>query len=272
MRIRLRFEKTGAVRFIGHLDFMRSFQKIVRLSGLPAVYTTGFNPHMILSFADPLGVGVESTAEYADLEMAWKDPADLTRHEMDRLSDIGLDNDALPPPPSGEEILAALNDAAPAGVLFTGAARVGLIRNSKAMAQVRYASWKIALRDDLLAECDLSACADSIMNADTLVVHKVSKKNEKDVDIRPMILSFCAGTDDDFPESVTDPMFSRRRVLLLTCSSGSFENLKPSLLVESICLSEGESLDPVKIRLIRTELYDKDRVPLLESGEAVRYA
>jgi hypothetical protein len=176
MRIRLRFEKTGAVRFIGHLDFMRSFQKIVRLSGLPAVYTTGFNPHMILSFADPLGVGVESTAEYADLEMAWKDPTDLTRHEKDRLSDIGLDNDSLPLPPSGEEILAALNKAAPAGVLFTGVARVGLIRNSKAMAQVRYASWKIALRDDLLTECDLSACANSIMDSDTLVVHKVSKK------------------------------------------------------------------------------------------------
>ena len=39
---------------------MRSFQKIIKRSGVRAVFTRGFSPHMIMSFASPLGVGLES--------------------------------------------------------------------------------------------------------------------------------------------------------------------------------------------------------------------
>ena len=66
LNIRLSYHKTGRVRFLSHLDTMRVFQQSLTRSGLPLRYTEGFNPHIILSIALPLGVGVESLCERLD--------------------------------------------------------------------------------------------------------------------------------------------------------------------------------------------------------------
>ena len=68
-RLRIKFQKTGPIRYIGHLDVMRFFQKCVRRAGIDISYTGGFSPHQIMSFAAPLGVGVESLGEYMDIEV-----------------------------------------------------------------------------------------------------------------------------------------------------------------------------------------------------------
>ena len=57
------------MKFIGHLDLMRYFQKVFRKAGLPVAYSQGFNPHQIMSFAAPLGVGLTSEGEYVDVEV-----------------------------------------------------------------------------------------------------------------------------------------------------------------------------------------------------------
>ena len=57
------------MKYIGHLDIMRYFQKAIRRSGLPIKYSEGFNPHQIMSFASPLGVGITSEGEYMDIEL-----------------------------------------------------------------------------------------------------------------------------------------------------------------------------------------------------------
>lgn len=69
MRIRIRFSKLGAVKYVGHLDMMRYFQKAIRRAGIDIRYSEGFSPHQIMSFASPLGVGMESRAEYFDIEV-----------------------------------------------------------------------------------------------------------------------------------------------------------------------------------------------------------
>ena len=56
-KTRMRFTKTGNVRFIGHLDLMRFFQKAVRRAGLKVAFSQGYSPHQLMSFASPLGVG-----------------------------------------------------------------------------------------------------------------------------------------------------------------------------------------------------------------------
>ena len=43
MKVRIRFAKTGDLRFIGHLDFMRYVQKTVMRSGIAPIFTAGFN-------------------------------------------------------------------------------------------------------------------------------------------------------------------------------------------------------------------------------------
>lgn len=69
MVIRFKFKKYGPVVYIGHLDIMRFFQKAIRRSGIDAAYTEGFSPHLKLSFAQPLSVGIETDGDYFDLEM-----------------------------------------------------------------------------------------------------------------------------------------------------------------------------------------------------------
>ena len=57
------------MKFIGHLDMVRYFQKAMRRANIPATFTKGYSPHMVMSFAHPLGVGLTSEAEYIDIEL-----------------------------------------------------------------------------------------------------------------------------------------------------------------------------------------------------------
>ena len=70
MMVRIKFKKDGSLRFIGHLDVMRFFQKVMRRAQIPIAFTAGYNPHMIMSFASPLGIGLTSEGEYFDMELA----------------------------------------------------------------------------------------------------------------------------------------------------------------------------------------------------------
>ena len=69
MKVRVKFSKHGVLKFIGHLDVMRYFQKAIRRAGIDIAYSAGFSPHQIMSFAAPLGVGLESNGEYMDIEV-----------------------------------------------------------------------------------------------------------------------------------------------------------------------------------------------------------
>lgn len=72
---RLRFTKTGKLRFLSHHDLMRLFERALRRSGLPLRMTEGYNPHPILSFPTALGLGIESVDEIMEFELsAWTPP------------------------------------------------------------------------------------------------------------------------------------------------------------------------------------------------------
>ena len=69
LKIRIKFAKTGSMKFIGHLDVMRYFQKAMRRAEVDIAYSEGFSPHQKMSFAQPLGVGLTSSGEYFDIEV-----------------------------------------------------------------------------------------------------------------------------------------------------------------------------------------------------------
>ncbi len=69
MVIRLALTKEDPVRYIAHLDYAKAIQLAIRRAGLPAAYSSGFNPHMKLSFASALPLGTTASVEYADLEL-----------------------------------------------------------------------------------------------------------------------------------------------------------------------------------------------------------
>lgn len=67
--LRCRFEKTGPIRFISHLDLTRAFHRAFSRAAIPLKFSEGFSPHPKFSFALPLSVGTESTAELADFTL-----------------------------------------------------------------------------------------------------------------------------------------------------------------------------------------------------------
>ena len=58
IKLRIKFAKSGAMRFIGHLDVMRYFQKAIRRAEIDIPYSEGFSPHQMISVAEPHGVGL----------------------------------------------------------------------------------------------------------------------------------------------------------------------------------------------------------------------
>ena len=70
MRMALEFAKTGAARYISHLDLQRAFSRAIRRSGLPVKLSEGFNPHYVVSFASALAVGMESAAECVEMALS----------------------------------------------------------------------------------------------------------------------------------------------------------------------------------------------------------
>ena len=68
MKLVFEFTKTGNLVFISHLDLMRLFLRVLRMSGLRPAYSHGFNPHPKMSIAMPLSLGLHSTCELLEFE------------------------------------------------------------------------------------------------------------------------------------------------------------------------------------------------------------
>ncbi len=70
MILRGKFEKRAAMKYIGHLDLMRTMQRAIRRADLPIAYSQGYNPQQKMNFAMALALGLESEAEYFEVELA----------------------------------------------------------------------------------------------------------------------------------------------------------------------------------------------------------
>ena len=84
MKLRVRFAKAGPIKYIGHLDTMRFVQKAIKSAGIPVKYTEGFSPHQVLSFAFPLGVGMEAESEYFDMEVVSMEGSESFKDDLNR--------------------------------------------------------------------------------------------------------------------------------------------------------------------------------------------
>jgi radical SAM family uncharacterized protein/radical SAM-linked protein len=89
-RIRVRYSKTGAMIFLSHLELITLFTRAVKRAGIPVKFSQGFHPHPKFSFATALSVGVESFAEYLDIEIEPGYGADSVRESLNRVLPEGI--------------------------------------------------------------------------------------------------------------------------------------------------------------------------------------
>ena len=200
MKVRFKYSRQGELRFIGHLDIMRYFQKAMRRAGIDIRYSEGMSPHMIMSFALPLSVGQTSDCEYMDVE--------------------------LNTPISREEALSRLNSVMAEGIRVTDMIQVAEGKAGKAMSLVSAADYRVKIRD---AEKKTEEYRHSwqqmldhlglFLAQSDIEVTREGKDGLKNVNIRPLILDMHQEEDS----------------LFLRVRAGSQANLKPGAAIRS-CL------------------------------------
>src|SRR5512143_240398 len=89
-RLRVRFTRDETLRYIGHLDMARTWQRVVRRANLPLAYSEGFNPQPRMSFAAALPVGC--TSDHEELDMVLSPPCviDNVKAQLDRALPPGM--------------------------------------------------------------------------------------------------------------------------------------------------------------------------------------
>jgi len=86
---RLWYRKTGAARFLGHLDVLQAVTRAVNRAGLPIRFSEGFNRRPKISMGLALPLGYTSEAECLDLQLTHRLPDALTR--LQRQMPAGLE-------------------------------------------------------------------------------------------------------------------------------------------------------------------------------------
>ena len=158
MIIRVRFGKEGALRFIGHLDVLRTYQKIFRRAEIPMAYSQGFSPHPIMSFALPLGLGLSSEGEYLDAEI----------------------EDGM----TTAEILFRLR-AATSDELPVYAVRILPEKAGNAMASVGRAAYRLEIPAEYAPA--IAAAAEMLLAESSHIISKKTKTQTVSFDLRPCI-------------------------------------------------------------------------------------
>lgn len=85
------YAKCGRARYISHLDFMRSMQRIIKRSKLPVWHTQGFNPHVYLMFPLALPLGTDSRVEIMDFALTQKLDNETVRKQLDEKCPEGIE-------------------------------------------------------------------------------------------------------------------------------------------------------------------------------------
>ena len=176
MKARIKFRKYGVMKFIGHLDVMRFFQKVMRRADIPIAFTGGFSPHMIMSFANPLGVGLTSDGEYFDIEL---------------VEDIDM-----------KAAVERMNEVVVEGIDVVNMVPISDDKKQTGMSIVAAADYLSTIKKGEFPD-DWKERTSAFMEQETISIVKKTKKSEKEVDIKPMIYQLEVRDDSVYMQVAT---------------------------------------------------------------------
>ena len=234
VKVRLKFSKYGPIRFVGHLDVMRYFQKVMRRAGVDIAYSEGYSPHQLMSFAQPLSVGATSDGEYADIV--------LNGNAETEKDDVFC-----------RDLVSRLNAVCNEGITFLDAFLLA-DKADKAMTAVAACAWQAAYRPDVSGNMSPAGQGrgtfQTFLSQPCITAHKKSKKGLTEIDIKPMI----------YRAEISDG-----GVFDLLLKSGSEDNVKPALFLGAYLrfskadqerfYLQGDELKPECLKLHRAETY-----------------
>ncbi len=163
--LRATFKKGEALRYTGHLDILRTFVRGMRRAEIPFKYSEGFNPHAVMSFALPLGVGTTSECEIVEIQM---------KEQMPVNEFIKAVNEKMPP--ESIEVLSAEYSDAKTPVIV----KAEYVIEYESETDLNYAEIEEALSGkEILIEKKSKRQMKEINLSDHIFESKVIKKSEK---------------------------------------------------------------------------------------------
>ena len=220
-RYTVTFEKIGPARFLGHLDLQTLFHRALNRAKLPASHSQGFNPHLLVSFAQPLPLGMTSRVELLDIEM----------------------DETIEP----TELVARLNTSLPDGLQTLSAVLMPLGSKSSA-SMVSGALYEMEFPFDAALQAGIAKAVQDTLDSETVVINKKTKSGSAPTDIRPDIalLADISATD--------------RIAVRAVLATGSYRNLKPEFVARLLSEACGAAFQPFAMRYTRLELHLNGRV------------
>ncbi|MBU3189754.1 TIGR03936 family radical SAM-associated protein [Clostridium bowmanii] len=219
VRYLIKYSKDSEIKFIAHLDLMRTLQKIIKRSELPVEYSKGFNPHMAVSIAQPLSVGAHSSGEYMDVVLNCQLEE---KYIMDKMNENS---------PRGIKILDVVEVVPALGK-----------KKSQAMASIDAAKYTIKLK--CTEEEGVNERLQSLVSMSEWNIIKISKKSgEKMVNIKPLVINF----EYEVSGSIL--------VIKTLVACGSRDNLSAQLLVKYIKDNVQNISEEAFVDIQREEMY-----------------
>lgn len=216
MKLRIKFTKHGTIRFIGHLDLMRYFQKAFRRAELDIAYSEGYSPHQIMSFSAPLSVGFESDGEYMDVTMNSIVSTDDVRTRLEEQMAEGIEISAV-------------------GILPEHA--------QNAMASVAAAGYYIDFRDGFVPPQGWKAVIANFLAQEHITVIKKAQKSEREIDLKDYIYEMSLSS------------YHEKDCLYLLVNASSSGNIKPAFVLEQVYAWLQLPFDAFNLMITREDTY-----------------
>lgn len=249
MNIRIKFQKYGVMKFVGHLDMMRYFQKAIRRAGIDISYSEGYSPHQIMSFAAPLGVGVTSDGEYFDIEVKSSKSSRESLEDLNRVMVEGisvLEYKKLPDTAKTAMSLVAAADY----LLYAGEEQKGLFSSPERLRQQIH---------------------DFYEGQPEILITKQTKKSRMELNLKPLIYEMkMVNLQEEYPNLKEIPA-GNHGIFLRVCT-GSSDNIKPELVLEAFSRFCNQDYEPWDIQIHRLEVYAKsEEIPVKGEQERKLY-
>ena len=187
--LRVRYSKLGKIRFVGHRDVARIWERALRKAEIPVLYSQGFSPHPRLSFGLALPTGFESEAEYVD---------------------IYLDDDFFDIDFKETLVNQKLNDSLPDGM---NTVAVGVVETSEDSLQEAVDSciWKVKVSGSSTEEFEVSR--EQLMSSDTYEIQRERKGKIFIEDIRSQVHSIAIEEKNAVDFNIITELGTKPRVL-----------------------------------------------------------
>ena len=214
------FQKTETVRWLGHLDILRTFERAIRRAELPIAFSSGFNPRERLTFASALSTGVTGGAEPAILELT----AEV----------------------SPDRILDSLNAALPPAIRVGACEEIPESGSRDLLNALDRADYEVVCSypPETAAQA-IEDAIEAILAASQVQITREREGKTKCLDIRPLIYHLQLASDSPVPDRV---------LLEMRLAVGENGNARPSDVITAIAeVIPGFALRKAhRVRLIRS--------------------